>query len=122
MGCARHPDRDAGDLRHCAVDCGRHDRYGHDAAHRDAAEGGGRCRGGAAMTFDIGMPLIPEAALFGLMVLVLLIGLLRPRAPFPHRDTEPDALTGHATVFGWVTFVGLLATLGLTFVAREGAT
>jgi NADH:ubiquinone oxidoreductase subunit 2 (subunit N) len=60
------------------------------------------------MTFDPGMPMVPEVALFLLAVLVLCIGLVR----------RGDS--GH--VIGWVTLIGLLATFGLTFVAREGAT
>ena len=73
------------------------------------------------MTVDVGMPMVPEAATFGLMVIVLLLALLRPRAQFPHRDTDLDVPAGHATTVGWVTFAGLLAVLGLTFFAREGA-
>jgi len=59
------------------------------------------------MTFDIGMPMVPEVALFVLAVLVLLIGLVKQGDP--------------GRVIGWVTLVGLLGTLGLTFVVREGA-
>ena len=62
--------------------------------------------GGRPMTFDIGMPLVPELALFVLAVLVLLIGLVKQGDP--------------GRVIGWITFVGLLGTLGLTFVAQEG--
>ena len=72
------------------------------------------------MTFDPGMPMVPEVALFVLAVLVLFLGLLRARVAVPHRDIDPDLQVGHATGVGWVTFFGLLATLGLTFVAREG--
>ena len=72
------------------------------------------------MTFDVGMPMVPEVALFLLAVLVLFLGLLRPQVAVPHRDTDPDLQVGHATAVGWVTFVGLLATLALTFLAREG--
>src|SRR5437868_327225 len=108
MGGARHPDRDAGDLRRRAVDCGRHHRHGHDTPHRDAAEGGGRVFGVAAMTFDIGMPMIPEAALFGLMVLVLLTGVI---------ERQPTR-----ALVGWLTVIGVAGRVGLTVVAREGAT
>jgi NADH-quinone oxidoreductase subunit N len=59
------------------------------------------------MTFDLGMPFVPELALFVLAVLVLLIGLVKQGDP------------GRA--IGWITFVGLLATCGLTFFSREGA-
>src|SRR6185503_12571325 len=49
--------------------------------------------GGGAMTFDIGMPMVPEVALFVLAVLVLLVGLLRKPAPDPGSripDPGPD--------------------------------
>jgi NADH-quinone oxidoreductase subunit N len=59
------------------------------------------------MTFDLGMPFVPELALFVLAVLVLLIGLVKQGDP--------------GRVIGWMTFVGLLGTCGLTFFAREGA-
>src|SRR4029079_505491 len=52
------------------------------------------------------MPMVPEVALFVLAVVVLSIGLVR----------RGDS--GH--VIGWVTLIGLLATVGLTFLAREG--
>src|SRR4029079_10678982 len=52
------------------------------------------------------MPMVPEVALFVLAVVVLSIGLVR----------RGDS--GH--VIGWVTLIGLLATFGLTFLAREG--
>ena len=58
------------------------------------------------MTFDIGMPLVPELAIFALAVLVLLIGLVQQGDP--------------GRVIGWITLIGLLAVLGLTFVAQEG--
>jgi NADH-quinone oxidoreductase subunit N len=61
------------------------------------------------MTFDIGMPMVPELALFVLAVLVLLIGLVR----------QGDSASSR--VVGWFTLAGLLATLGLTFFVREGA-
>ena len=59
------------------------------------------------MTFDIGMPLVPELALFVLAVLVLFIGLVKQGDP------------GRA--IGWITLIGLLGTFGLTSFAREGA-
>jgi NADH-quinone oxidoreductase subunit N len=74
------------------------------------------------MTFDLGMPMVPEVALFVLAVLVLCMGLLRPRAAVPHLDVDVDLQVGHATAVGWVTFVGLLAVLGLIFLQREGQT
>ena len=58
------------------------------------------------MTFDSGMPLLTELALFALAVLVLLIGLAR--------RGDPDRS------IGWVTFLGLLAILGLTSSSEEG--
>ena len=58
------------------------------------------------MTFDIGMPLVPELALFVLAVVVLFVGLVQQGDP------------GRA--IGWITLVGLLGTLGLTFAAQEG--
>jgi NADH-quinone oxidoreductase subunit N len=57
------------------------------------------------MTFDVSMPLVPEIALFTLAVLVLLIGIVAK---------------GEARGVGWVTFVGLLGVLALTFLAEEG--
>jgi NADH-quinone oxidoreductase subunit N len=76
------------------------------------------------MTFDVGMPMIPEAALFGLAVLVLLVGLLRKPTDPGSRIPDPGVAPGpgQAQLIGWLTLAGLLATLGLTFVAREGAT
>src|SRR5512132_2233445 len=120
MGSARHPRRHACRIRRGALDRGRHHRYGHDAAHRLAAERGGSRRGDRAMTFDLGMPLVPEISLFVLAVLLLFLGFLRSPAAVPHRDIDPDLQVGHATVVGWVTFVGLLAIFGLTFLIREG--
>ncbi len=58
------------------------------------------------MTFDLTMPLVPEAALFGLAVAVLLVGLIRQGDP--------------GRIIGWITFVGLLAVFGLTCFAEEG--
>ena len=58
------------------------------------------------MTFDLGMPLVPETGLFVLAVIVLLTGVVKRGDP--HRR------------IGWLTFVGLLAVLGLTLGADEG--
>jgi NADH-quinone oxidoreductase subunit N len=58
------------------------------------------------MTFDPGMPLIPELALFALAVLVLLVGLVQRGDP--------------GRRIGWVGFAGLIAIFGLTFRADEG--
>jgi NADH:ubiquinone oxidoreductase subunit 2 (subunit N) len=60
------------------------------------------------MTFDPGMPMVPEVALFVLAVLVLVVGLIR------QRDS--------GQVIGWLTLIGLMVTLGLTFMVREGQT
>jgi NADH-quinone oxidoreductase subunit N len=60
------------------------------------------------MTFDPGMPMVPEVALFVLAVLVLVVGLIR------QRDS--------GQIIGWVTLIGLMVTLGLTFMVREGQT
>jgi len=60
------------------------------------------------MTFDPGMPMVPEVALFVLAVIVLVVGLIR------QRDS--------GQIIGWLTLIGLLVTLGLTFMAREGQT
>src|SRR6476469_4500345 len=108
MGRPRHPGRDARHLRCRALDCGRHDRYGDDAAHREPAKGRECHRGGRAMTFDPGMPMVPEVALFVLAVLVLVVGLIR------QRDS--------GRVIGWLTLIGLMVTLGLTFKVRQGQT
>ena len=55
------------------------------------------------MTMALGAPLVPELALFALAVIVLLAGLIRP---------------GRA--IGWLAFAGLLAVLGVMYIAREG--
>src|SRR5262245_60300996 len=90
MGGARHPGRDAGYLRRRAIDCGRHHRYGDLAAHRELAEGRERYRGGCPMTFDPGMPMVPEVALFVLAVIVLLAGLMRRPRVNVERDLPPS--------------------------------
>ena len=54
------------------------------------------------MTFDPGMPMVPEAAIFALAVLVLLVGLLRkpsalatdPGSRPPTGSGRPEALEG----------------------------
>jgi NADH-quinone oxidoreductase subunit N len=55
------------------------------------------------MNGQFGMPLVPELALFGLAVLVLLAGLVKP-----------------GRRIGWIAFVGLLVVFGLLMVAAEG--
>jgi len=65
------------------------------------------------MTADISLPLVPELALFALSVLVLILGVARN----PAIRIE----SGHGRMFGWVTFLGLLAVLALTFASAEGA-
>jgi NADH-quinone oxidoreductase subunit N len=52
------------------------------------------------------MPLVPEAALVALAVLVLIVGLVQLGDP--------------KRWIGWITFLGLLGVLGLTGVADEG--
>src|SRR5262245_37266365 len=116
MGRTRHPGRDAGRLRGCAVNRDRHHRYGDVAAHREPAEGCQRHRGGRPMTFDPGMPMVPEVALFALAVIVLLVGLIRG----PQVNVDADLQVRQSHVIGWLTLIGLLITLGLTFMAREG--
>ncbi len=58
------------------------------------------------MNFELGMPLLPELAILGLAVLVVVIGLVQQGDPTRR--------------IGWVTFVGLLAVFVLTFFAEEG--
>src|SRR5438132_12375671 len=100
MGCPRDSRCHARDFRRCSVDCRRHDRYGDHAVDRKPAKGGQRGRGDRPMTFDIGMPMVPELALFVLAVLVLVIGLLRTPAANPEsRVPNP----GHGSVIGWFT-------------------
>ena len=73
------------------------------------------------MTFNFGMPLLVELALFALAVVVLLAGILR-RAPRGEPSDVPRGGRGPAgTVIGWVTLAGLVAIFGLTFLATEGA-
>jgi NADH-quinone oxidoreductase subunit N len=57
------------------------------------------------MSLDLGVPLVPEIALFVLAILVLLIGII---------------WQGAGRVPAWLTFVGLVGTFGLTLVAEEG--
>jgi NADH-quinone oxidoreductase subunit N len=63
------------------------------------------------MTADLVMPLAPELALFGLSVLVLIIGL--------GRNPSKPVAGGQGRLFGWITFAGLLVVMGLTFAADE---
>ena len=58
------------------------------------------------MTVDLGVPLLPELALFALAVLVLIMGLVQQGDPRRR--------------IGWVTLAGLCVILGLTFAADEG--
>ena len=88
------------------------------------------------MTFDIGMPMVPELALFVLAVLVLMVGLLGRRGVGTNAvvgadlqvgpSSEPvvgaDLQVGPSSMIGWISLVGLLVVFGLTFLAREGAT
>ena len=57
------------------------------------------------MTFDPGMPLLPELVLVALAIVVLLIGIV---------------WQGSGRVAGWLTFAGLLATFGVTLFAEPG--
>jgi NADH-quinone oxidoreductase subunit N len=66
------------------------------------------------MMWNLGMPLVPEVALTLLAVLVLILGVVQ-RLP---AAAEADA--GSRRHFGWITFLGLLAVLGLTFLSEEG--
>jgi NADH-quinone oxidoreductase subunit N len=52
------------------------------------------------------LAFLPELALFVLAMLVLLVGLFQQGDP--------------SRVLGWLTFIGLLGVLGLTFAAPEG--
>jgi NADH-quinone oxidoreductase subunit N len=65
------------------------------------------------MTFDVGMPLAIELALFALAVLVLLTGIARSHAArVPVRETAGPA--------AMITLAGLTVIFGLTFFATEG--
>ena len=89
------------------------------------------------MTFDIGMPMVPELAVFVLAVLVLLVGLLSRRGVATNAvvgadlqvgpsSREPvvgaDLQVGPSRVIGWISLVGLLVVFALIFFARDGAT
>jgi hypothetical protein len=63
------------------------------------------------MTADLTLPLVPEMALFALSVLVLVAGLMR----HPARVVA----VGEGKLFGWITLLGLLAVIGLTFTTTE---
>ena len=65
--------------------------------------------------FDPGMPLVPELVLFALAVAVLLLGLVQRPTALAH-DVRS------ARQVGWLTLVGLLVALGLTYRAEEGRT
>src|SRR6266542_2571458 len=58
------------------------------------------------MTFDLGMPLVLELAVFALAVIVLIVGLISQG-----RSRQ---------LVGWLTFFGLLGVFALTFAAGEG--
>jgi NADH-quinone oxidoreductase subunit N len=58
------------------------------------------------MSLDLGMPLVPEVALFALAVLVLVVGLVKQG--------------GAGQTIGWFAFIGVLAILGSTWFAEEG--
>ena len=72
------------------------------------------------MMFDPSMPLFIEGALFALAVLVLLLGVVGGRSGAAPDGPGDEGRTGHANLVGWVTLAGLLAILGLTFLAKEG--
>jgi NADH-quinone oxidoreductase subunit N len=55
------------------------------------------------MTFHLGMPLVPEVAVFALAIVALLAGLMR---------------AGRAV--GWITIAGLIGVFALTCVAEPG--
>ena len=56
------------------------------------------------MSFDLTSPLAAEIALLALAIVVMLLGLVAP-----------------GRRIGWVTFIGLLAVLALTFGAKTGS-
>src|SRR4030095_11430376 len=93
MGGAGHSGVHARPVRCGARTCREADRHVDDPT-RGAAR---------TMTMALGAPLVPERALFALAVIVLLAGLIRP---------------GRAV--GWLAFAGLLAVLGVMYIAREG--
>jgi NADH-quinone oxidoreductase subunit N len=55
------------------------------------------------MTFTLGMPLVPELALFALAILVLVAGLMR-----------------FTRAIGWITLIGVIGVFTLTCFAEEG--
>jgi NADH-quinone oxidoreductase subunit N len=69
------------------------------------------------MTFNLGMPLAIELALFALAVVVLLAGIARPYAG---RAPVTAATGGPPGPAAWITLAGLAAIFGLTFFAAEG--
>jgi NADH-quinone oxidoreductase subunit N len=58
------------------------------------------------MMFDLVMPLVPEITLFALAFIVLAVGLIQ-------QGSGSQAI-------GWITLLGLLTVLGLTFTAEDG--
>ena len=69
------------------------------------------------MTFDLGMPLAIELALFALAVVVLLAGIARPHA---RQAPLSEGTGGSPGPAAWLTLAGLVAIFGLTFLATEG--
>ena len=69
------------------------------------------------MTFDLGMPLVIELALFALAVLVLFAGIARPH---PGRAPVSESNGGPPGPAAWLTLAGLAVIFGLTFLATEG--
>ena len=65
------------------------------------------------MTADLTLPLVPELALFALSVLVLVAGLMR--------HPSSAVASGGGKLFGWITLVGLLVVIGLTFTTQENS-
>lgn len=59
------------------------------------------------MMIDLGMPLVPEVAIFIVAAIVLLVGLVQRGDPQRR--------------IGWITCIGLLAAFGLTLRSVEGA-
>ncbi|MEQ1574549.1 MAG: NADH-quinone oxidoreductase subunit N [Vicinamibacterales bacterium] len=66
------------------------------------------------MNFNLAMPLAVELSLAALAVLVLVTGLIEGTS---RSSSAVNARRGA----GWLTFIGLVGILGLTFLADEGA-
>src|SRR5919106_398449 len=132
MGGARHPGLRAGVLwrRTRRGDCAGGHGDGPPAAKADH-----RSRDGDTMTFDPGMPLAIELALFALAVLVLLVAVARPhpgagrvpetvgRVPLAVGRVPRSEETGGPAEDGgpgagpaaYLTLAGLAVIFGLTF-------